>query len=81
MEFGFEYVNSSSAKWIYTLLRQISGLTEIVSMTKLAWYYERGDEDMYELGLILRSLVECSFDIVEVNEMNSSQYERIFLGK
>jgi SiaC family regulatory phosphoprotein len=81
MEFGFEYVNTSSTKWIYTLLKQISGLTEIISMTELAWYYERGDEDMYELGLILRSLVECSFDIVEIYEMNPEQYERIYLGK
>jgi hypothetical protein len=81
MEFGFEYINTSSTKWIYMLLKQISCLTEIISMTKLTWYYERSDEDMYELGLILRSLVECSFDIIEVNEMNAAQYERIYLGK
>jgi hypothetical protein len=43
----------------------------------LTWYYELGDEDMCELGFILRSLVECPFVIVEVDEMNIARYERL----
>jgi hypothetical protein len=44
------------------------------------WYYEKGDEDMFELGFILRSLIECPFTVVEVAEMNQSQYEKIITG-
>ena len=37
----------------------------------------QGDEDMCELGFILRSLIKCPFVLVEVEEMNSARYERI----
>jgi len=32
---------------------------------------------MCELGFILRSLVECPFIVVEVDEMNRARYEII----
>jgi len=78
IEFGFEYVNTSSTKWIYMVLKELSDLKDIATNTNLAWYYEKGDEDMYELGFIFRSLIDCQFDMVEVIEMNSGQYEKIF---
>jgi hypothetical protein len=52
-------------------------MREIVSNARVTWYYEQGDEDMCELGFILQSLVECPFILVEVDEMNISQYEKI----
>jgi hypothetical protein len=78
IKLGFEYVNTSSTKWIYTVVKELSGLREIATNAKLAWYYEKGDEDMYELGSILRSLVDCPFDVIEVTEMNQVQCEKIF---
>ena len=49
-------------------------------MQSVTWYYEQGDEDMGELGFILRSLVDCPFVVVEVNEMNQDRYEKIIAG-
>jgi hypothetical protein len=77
IELGFEYINTSSIKWIFTLLRQLSEMKEIVSNASVTWYYEHADEDMCELGFILRSLVECPFIVVEVDEMNKARYEKI----
>jgi len=77
VELGFEYINTSSIKWIYTILKEISKIKEIISNVKVTWYYEQGDEDMCELGYILRSLVSCPFILVEVEEMNKSRYENI----
>lgn len=77
IEFGFEYINTSSIKWIFTILREISEIKEIENNVKVTWYFEHGDEDMCELGFILRSLVECPFVVVEVDEMNKSRYEKI----
>jgi hypothetical protein len=77
IELGFEYINTSSIKWIFTILRELSEMKEIVKNANVTWYYERGDEDMCELGFILRSLVECPFLVVEVDEMNKSRYEKI----
>jgi len=77
IELGFEYINTSSIKWIFTILRELSEMKEIVSNASIIWYYEHGDEDMCELGFILRSLVECPFIVVEVDEMNRARYEKI----
>ena len=77
IEFGFEYINTSSIKWIFTILRELAEIKDIVNNASVTWYYEHGDEDMCELGFILRSLVECPFIVVEVEEMNKARYEKI----
>jgi hypothetical protein len=77
IELGFEYINTSSIKWIFTILRELSEMRDIVNNASVTWYYEHGDEDMCELGFILRSLVDCPFVVVEVEEMNKARYEII----
>jgi hypothetical protein len=77
IELGFEYINTSSIKWIFTILKEISEMREIEKNASVNWYFEHGDEDMCELGFILRSLVECPFVVVEVDEMNKARYEKI----
>ena len=77
IDLGFEYINTSSTKWIYTILKELSEMKEISNNARVVWYYEQGDEDMCELGFILRSLVDCPFIIVEVEEMNRDRYEKI----
>jgi hypothetical protein len=77
IELGFEYINTSSIKWIFTILRELSEMKEIAKNASITWYYELGDEDMCELGFILRSFVECPFIVVEVDEMNRDRYEKI----
>jgi hypothetical protein len=81
IELGFEYINTSSIKWIFTILRELSEMKEIVKNANVTWYYERGDEDMCELGFILRSLVECPFIVVEVEAMNKSLYESLLIAE
>lgn len=71
-EFGFEYINTSSTKWIYTIIKEISKVEEMTKRAKIIWYYEKGDEDMCELGFILRSFVECPFHVVEVEGLKKN---------
>ena len=80
IELGFEYINTSSTKWIYIIFKELSQLKDIRSNTSVTWYYERGDEDMCELGFILRSLVECPFVVVEVAVMNKTWYKSVLAG-
>jgi hypothetical protein len=80
IEFGFEYINTSSTKWIYSLLKELSEMKGLAHNAMVTWYYEQGDEDMCELGFILRSLVECPFVVVEVAEMNRENYDKILAG-
>jgi hypothetical protein len=42
---------------------------------KISWFYEEGDEDMCDLGFILRSLVNCPFSIVEVDDIYKHKLE------
>ena len=75
IEFGFEYINTSSTKWIYNIIKEIAGIKDIEGKARIIWYYEQGDEDMCELGFILRSFVECPFYVVEVDRMKRSPYD------
>jgi len=78
---GFEYINTASMKWIYTILRELSQVNEIACNATITWYYENGDEDMKELGFILKSLVVSPFKMVEVEEMDKEIYDMILAGK
>jgi hypothetical protein len=80
IDIGFEYINTSSTKWIYTILKEFSELNGLDLRASVTWFYEQGDDDMCELGFILRPLVNCPFILVEVKEMNKARYEEIFSG-
>ena len=76
IDFGFEYINTCSIKWIFALLKELAEMKDLVKNAKVTWYYEQGDDDMCELGIILRSLVECPFVVVEVKEMDRKTFEK-----
>jgi hypothetical protein len=77
IDLGFDYVNTGSIKWLYILLRDLSEMNGIFENAVINWYYEQGDDDMCELGFILRSLVDCPFTIIEVDEMNGNLYREL----
>jgi len=70
IELGFEYINTSSTKWIYNIIKEISGMKNLSDSARIIWYYDKGDEDMCELGFILKSLVECPFFVIETENMD-----------
>jgi len=74
---GFEYINTGSIKWLYILLRKFSEIQGMADKVSINWYYENGDDDMCELGFILRSLVDCPFTFFEVKEMSNKLYPEI----
>lgn len=77
VELGFDYINSGSTKWLYILLRELSGMDDLTHKTSVSWYYEEGDEDMLELGRIIKSLMECPFRLVQVEYMNDDFYRSV----
>ncbi len=70
IELGFEYINTSSTKWIYNIIKEIAGIENLAENARIIWYYDQGDEDMCELGFILKSLVDCPFFVIETENMN-----------
>jgi len=77
IDLGFDYVNTGSIKWLYVLLRDLSEMTNMFENAVINWYYEEGDDDMRELGFILRSLVDCPFTILEVEEIDQDLYREL----
>jgi hypothetical protein len=45
-------------------------MKNLAKSVKIIWYYDHGDDDMCELGFILKSLVECPFFVVETKGMD-----------
>jgi hypothetical protein len=78
VDLGFEYINSGSIKWLYILLKELSGIRDASGNTTITWYFEEHDEDMHELGYILKSLINCSFTITEVGDMDDKLYQSVF---
>lgn len=79
IEFGFEYINTSSTKWIYNIIKEISEMKNLIDNVRIIWYYDKGDEDMYELGIILKSLVDCPFFVVETEGMARKPEDTLIL--
>lgn len=77
IDIGFEYINTGSIKWLYILLKDISAMPGFKSLANVTWYYEEGDEDMAELGYIIKSLVDTKFSIIRVADMDNSFYKEV----
>jgi len=77
IDLGFEYINTSSTKWIFTILKELNEMKNLGEYANVTWYYEQGDDDMSELGFILRSYVDCPFLLVEVSQLNKVRYDKI----
>lgn len=45
-----EYINSGSSKYLYEVLKRLTGFSRTGSKVKLKWLYEEDDEAMLELG-------------------------------
>jgi hypothetical protein len=69
IQLGFEFINTTSIKWVYAIIKELARIPEMSARARISWYYEEGDEDMCDLGSILRSLVDCPFTITEVEDL------------
>lgn len=45
-----EYINSGSSKYLYEVLKRLTGYIRSGKLVKLKWLYEEDDEAMLELG-------------------------------
>ncbi len=45
-----EYINSGSSKYLYEILKRLTGFSRSGNSVKMKWRYEEDDEAMLELG-------------------------------
>ena len=65
----FEYINTSSSKFILNILEILDKAYDVKEDNmSITWSYEIGDDDMYELGKFIESMIEIPMSYVEVEE-------------
>jgi hypothetical protein len=65
VNFSFEYLNTSSSKCVFDMLKAMNELYEKGNDLIINWYYEEGDEDMLDLGVHLKSFNKVPFNLIE----------------
>jgi len=63
-----EYFNSSSAKFLLTLLKTIGQYYINGLNIEISWYYEKDDDDMKEAGEQMSEMAKIPFKFIETNE-------------
>ncbi len=65
---NFEYINTASTKWVFNILKILGKADKAHEKLKVTWYFEEGDDDMFDLGNIFQSLVPTKFKFIETKE-------------
>ncbi len=58
-----EYINSGSSKYLYEILKRLTGYGMSGKSVKMTWLYEEDDEGMLELGEHYRDTAGIPLDI------------------
>jgi hypothetical protein len=59
--FAFEFINTSSTKWVYSIVKELSKFENVRNRVTIEWHYEKGDEELFELGEIIHTFIDCPF--------------------
>lgn len=63
-----EYFNSGTSKALLHILRMLVDLKNKGHNIDINWYYETGDDDIYERGEYYSSILDAKFKFVEIKQ-------------
>ncbi|MBE0674188.1 MAG: DUF1987 domain-containing protein [Bacteroidales bacterium] len=66
VDINLEYFNSATAKFLISLIQNVSAVTFRNTKIKVNWYYEDGDEDILERGEYIESVLELDFNFIKL---------------
>ena len=66
LDIQLEYINSGSSKFILAFLKVIKDNYDKGNECAINWIYEEDDENLHELGLHYKSLLDVPFNLVEI---------------
>ncbi len=66
-KFKYIYFNSSSAKFIYDIILQVSELQKAGVPVKVYWYYDEDDDELREAGEELSEMAHIPLQYVEIS--------------
>ncbi len=61
-----EYINSGSSKYLYEVLKRLTGFGQSGKLVKMSWLYEEDDEAMLELGEHYRDTAGLPIEIIMI---------------
>ena len=67
IDMKFDYLNSANAKILIQLIHKISRVRLFNKKLIINWYYEEGDEDIYERGEYFSSVLNIPFNFVKAD--------------
>lgn len=64
LDFKFNYLNTSSSKWLFHILKNMQNKYQGKKIITVNWYYETDDDAMLEAGEVFQSLLNLPFNII-----------------
>ena len=68
IDFMLSYLNSSSSKWLFHILKGLRNNYQGKKLITINWYYDEDDDSMLEAGEVFQSLLNIPFNIIEIKE-------------
>lgn len=65
---SFDFINTASTKWVYGIIKRLALYPNVHDLVSIEWYYEKGDDELYELGQIIHSFIDCPFIYYETEQ-------------
>jgi len=66
IEFKLNYLNSSSSKWLFHILKNIQNRYGANKVMHINWYYDVDDENILEAGEVFQNLLHIPFSMIQV---------------
>lgn len=63
---GLLYLNSSSVSIITGMMKLLDNMISLKTEVQIKWSFEKGDEDMKDLGLYYQESLRCPVQVIEV---------------
>jgi len=68
IDFSLNYLNSSSSKWLFHILKNIQSSFMGKKIITINWYYDYDDESILEAGEVFQSLLNIPFSLIETGD-------------
>jgi hypothetical protein len=67
IDFYLNYLNSSSSKWLFHILKGIQVKFQGKKIITVNWHYDEDDDSMLEAGEVFQSLLSLPFNLIETD--------------
>ena len=68
VDVSLEYFNSGTSKALLNILRLLIDLKDLGLNVKVKWYYETGDDDIFERGQYYSNILDADFEFIELEQ-------------